>query len=254
MRQGRGGREGITMTWLPRIASIAFIVALPIFLVTSNIRIYAGEAWFYERGFRAHDADQATGLPLAEVDRAGAEIRAYFENDARFLAITVQDDEGPGPLFSEREVLHMADVKDVMRFMFRLHEISLIVVLGLVAGRFLWASEAPLRTLARDTLAGLGVGLVAVALVGALAVAGFDSAWNQFHELVFSNDFWRLDPDTDRLIQMFPEEYWQDSVLLIAAAIAVQGVILAALAGAYLFITRAEVRPPAVQPPAANPG
>jgi len=89
-------------------------------------------------------------------------------------------------------------------------------------------------------------------LVGVLAIAGFDSAWNQFHELVFSNDFWRLDPDTDRLIQMFPEAYWQESVFIIAAAIAIQGAFIAALVAVYLFVTRAESRPRASQVPAVN--
>jgi integral membrane protein (TIGR01906 family) len=226
------------MPIVPRLASIAFIIALPVFLVTSNIRFFAGEAWFYEQGFRRHDADQATGLPFAELDRAAQEIRDYFEDDARFLAITVGRSGEPEPLFSEEEVLHMADVKDVMRVLFRVNEVALVIVLGIVAMRFLWASERPLEALAWDALKGLGAGLAVVAVIGVLAIAGFDSAWNQFHELIFRNDFWQLDPDTDRLIQMFPETYWQESVLLIAALVVGQGAVVAGLAGGYLYAKR----------------
>ena len=226
------------MAYLPRLASVAFILALPVFLVTGTIRLYAGEAWFYERGFRAHDADESTGLPLSDLDRAGGEIRDYFENDARFLAIAVGGSNAAEPLFTEEEVLHMADVKDVMRVLFRVNEIALAIVLGTVALRFLWAGEAPFRTLAWDSLKGLAVGLAVVVAVAALAAVGFDAAWEQFHELLFRNDFWQLDPDSDRLIQMFPEAYWQESVAIIAVMIVVQGLAIAGLAGGYLFATR----------------
>lgn len=226
------------MALLPRLASIAFAVALPVFLVTSNIRFFAGEAWFYERGFRAHDADEATGLPIAELDRAAAELRNYFENDSGFLAITVGPPGDTESLFSEREVRHMADVKDVMRILFRVNEVSLAIVLCAVAARFLWAREASLRLLAADALRGLAGGLAVTGAVGALAVAGFDSAWSQFHELLFRNDFWQLDPDTDRLIQMFPEAYWQESVLFLAVLTAVEGLLIAGLAAGYLWRTR----------------
>jgi uncharacterized membrane protein len=34
---------------------------------------------------------------------------------------------------------------------------------------------------------------------------------------VFTNDFWQLDPDTDRLIQMFPEEFWAEATFIVGA-------------------------------------
>ena len=65
------------MGWvlLSRIAAVAFVIALPVFLVTTNVRYLAGEQRFYERGFRVHDADLTTGLPLSELDRAAGEIQ-----------------------------------------------------------------------------------------------------------------------------------------------------------------------------------
>lgn len=228
------------MNVLPRAASVLFIVTLPVFLITANIRFFAGEAWFYERGFREHHVDRTTGLSFSELDQAAAEIREYFVNDGRYLAISVASEDGvQEPLYNEEEVLHMADVKGVMRVLFRVNEVAFAVVLATVAGRFLWAREGDLRRLSRDTLYGLAAGAVVAGLVGVLAITGFDSAWNQFHEIVFTNDFWQLDPATDRLIQMFPEPYWQESVLLIAVMVATEGLALALLAGGYLWFTRA---------------
>ncbi len=227
-----------TMNLLPRAASVLFIVALPVFLITANIRFFAGEAWFYEHGFREHSVTETTGLSLPELDRSAGEIRDYFVNDARYLAVTVNEDGVPTPLYSEKEVLHMADVKRVMRVLFRVNEISLAIVLMTVAGRFLWAREGDLRRLARETLYGLALGAVFAGAIGVLALTGFDAAWTQFHEIVFTNDFWKLNPDTDRLIQMFPEEYWQESVIMLAVMVVTEGAALAIVAGGYLWFTR----------------
>ncbi|MEZ4493629.1 MAG: TIGR01906 family membrane protein [Dehalococcoidia bacterium] len=234
------------MNLVPRAASVLFIVALPVFLISANIRFFAGEAWFYERGFREHDAVASTGLSLSELDRSAGEIRDYFVNDARYLNITVVEDGVAVPLYNEQEVLHMADVKRVMQVLFRLNEVALAIVLATVAGRFLWAREGDLRRLARDTLYGLALGALAAGAIGILAIVGFDSAWDRFHEIVFTNDFWQLNPATDRLIQMFPESYWQESVVMIAVMVVTEGAGLAVLAGGYLWFTRtpgpAEVR------------
>src|SRR5690606_13261480 len=135
----------------PGLATAAFVLALPVFLVTTNIRFFAGEAWFYERGVREYDAVETTGVPLSERDRAAGEIRDYFENDAQTLAISVNVDGRQEPLFSEREILHMEDVKVLIRAMFRVHEVALAIVLTTIAARFLWSRESNLRRLAWES-------------------------------------------------------------------------------------------------------
>jgi integral membrane protein (TIGR01906 family) len=240
-----------TMNLLSRAASVLFIIALPVFLITANIRFFAGEAWFYEHGFRAYDVTATTGLTLPELDRSASEIRDYFVNDARYLAITVDEDGVQTPLYSEKEVLHMADVKRVMRVLFRVNEISLAIVLMTVAGRFLWAREGDLRRLARETLYGLALGAVFAGFIGVLALTGFNAAWDRFHEIVFTNDYWKLNPATDRLIQMFPEEYWQASVIMLAVMVVTEGAALALVAGGYLWFTRE--REPAAEASTAVP-
>lgn len=217
-----------------RIASILFVLALPVFLVTTNVRIAAGEVRLYERGFREYNAAEATGVPLRELDRAAAEIIAYFENDADVLRIVVDRGGEEIALFNQRETEHMRDVKDVMRILFRVHEVTLALLLAYVAGRFLWASESPARTLARESLAGVGVGLLVVGAIGAFAVTGFDAAWTTFHEVLFRNDLWRLNPDTDRLIQMFPEAFWQETTYLIGIVTLAQAALIVIAAIAFL--------------------
>src|SRR5688572_2018954 len=105
-----------TRSRLPaRLATALFVIALPVFLVTTNVRVLASEVRFYEEGFRRHDADVATGIEMAELDRAARKIAEYFSNDASTLRIVVIEDGEETALFDTRETQHMEDVKVLMQ-------------------------------------------------------------------------------------------------------------------------------------------
>ncbi|MGH2610280.1 MAG: DUF1461 domain-containing protein, partial [Tepidiformaceae bacterium] len=141
------------------------MLALPTALITSNVRFLAGEARLYDYGFRTYNADEVTGLPMRELNRAGREIIDYFENDEETLRIVVNDGGEEVALFNARETEHMEDVKSLMRFVFRLNEVAIAYVLTYVTALFVW-SRQPVRALARQALAGLGAGFAVIAGVG----------------------------------------------------------------------------------------
>lgn len=224
------------------LAAAAYVLALPLLIVTAPVRWLASDIAVYERGFRAYDAETRTGLPLAELDRAGRDIIDYFENDARDLRIVVTVNGVEEPLYNDRETAHMRDVKRLMRALYRVNEIALVVVLGYIALAVLWSRERSVRGLATLSLAGLAAGGLVVGVIAAFALTGFDQAWTAFHEVAFRNDLWRLDPDTDRLIQMFPEAFWQETTYLAGGLMAVEALAVLALCAGYLARTRGEVR------------
>lgn len=221
-----------------RVATALFVVLLPVLLVTSNIRYLLGDVAFYKYGFREYDAEQVTDVPLYELDRAAAEMVDYFENDTEELRIVVSERDREVALFNEQEVAHMKDVKSLVQLMFRVNEVALAYVMLYIGAVILWAREKSIRSLAVEALMGIGVGIAALIGVGVFAVTGFDAFWTRFHEIAFSNDLWLLDPDTDRLIQMFPEPFWQQAVYILGGMTLVEAVAITFLALGYLVFTR----------------
>ena len=67
-----------------RVAAVVFVVALPVLFITTNVRIFASEIWFYERGMRDHGAEAATGIRQSELDRAALE-RDHFNFNTHLL-------------------------------------------------------------------------------------------------------------------------------------------------------------------------
>jgi integral membrane protein (TIGR01906 family) len=218
-----------------RIATALFVLAVPVFLITANVRFVAGDSSFYKEGFRSHHVDRTTRLDFAQLDAAADDIVRYFEDDRENLNIQVTVDGREQPLYSTEEVAHMRDVKDLMTLVFRLNETSLGVLIAYVGAVVLWTRERAPRQLAKYTLLGVAVGFLVVVVVGAFAVAGFDEAWTTFHEIAFRNDLWRLDPDRDRLIQMFPEPFWEQMTYLVGAMTLFEVLCVVAVSAGYLY-------------------
>ena len=219
---------------LRRLATVLFVLSIPLLLITSNVRWAANEPRLYEYSFDHYDVEARTGISRNELDFAARDLIRYFNDDRPTIQTLVTQDGRAVPLYNERETSHLHDVKNLFRTVFRVQEASLAVAMVYVVGVFVWGREAPLRFLAR-TVAGasaLTLALLGLAAVGALM--DFDDLWARFHLLAFTNDLWQLNPETDRLIQMFPEDFWFDATLLVAAMTAVEALALLAASTAYL--------------------
>jgi len=228
----------LRMKVVSRLAAACFILAIPVFLITTNVRLLASNVGFYRHGFREYNAAAATGISLPQLDRAGQDIVNYFEDDATALHILVTRNGQEVALFNTREINHMKDVKSLVDLVYRLNEISLVVIISYIAAVFLWAREKPIRALAYQALGGVGLGFAVVAGIGAFALTGFNAAWTRFHEIVFRNNLWELNPATDHLIQMFPEKFWEESTTIVAGLTFAEVTVIIALSLGYLIHTR----------------
>jgi len=226
------------MNTFSRLATVLFALAVPVFLVTSTVRWVAQDSWFYKQGFRTYEVTETTGLTLAQLDAIADDMVLYFEDDRTNLNIQVTVDGEDTALFTPQETEHMRDVKNLMTALFRVNEVSLAILLAYIGGVVLWTRERSPRQLAKSALAGVGVAFAVVAVLGVFALTGFDAAWTKFHEIAFRNDLWQLDPDTDHLIQLFPEPFWEDMTFLVGALILIQVLAVTVAAASYLWATR----------------
>jgi integral membrane protein (TIGR01906 family) len=219
-------------------ATLLFILCIPVALVTTNIRFMANEPRVYRYAIDEFDAVATTGIERAELIRAGAEIRDYFNNDQDTLLIEVSEDGRETSLFNARETVHMQDVKDRFQLANRVQEFSTMYVLVYIVVVVLWAREITPRELAVRVAGGSVLCLLALGVVGAVGMSGFDQSWEDFHRLIFSNDFWLLNPATDHLIQIFPPDFWESIVFFVGMMVVAEADLLLLGAGLYLGASR----------------
>jgi integral membrane protein (TIGR01906 family) len=226
------------------LATLLFLIALPVAFVTTNIRLAVNSAALYDYGFDKYDVELVTGIDRRELDDAAADLRSYFNDDRAVISTLVTDASGQEtPLYTPREVSHLRDVKRLFQWTFRTQELTVAYAIAYVVCVVIWARELSLRALARSVMTSVLIGAGVVGGIGVFALTGFEDAWTEFHQIVFTNDFWLLDPTADRLIQMFPEGFWFDATLLIGLMTLAEAAVLFVSSAAYLFFARTRERP-----------
>lgn len=224
---------GSRIAWRVAAAGAAalFMLALPVAIITTNVRLLFGARPLYLYAVESYDAPAVTGIPQSELVRGVDDLRAYLFDDRERLSLQVTNARGQQePLFNEREVLHMRDVKNLLRGFFTAQAIALAVIAVYAVPRLILQRRAGLNHLLRLTwYAMLGFLAFGVAF-GVAAAIDFDALFTQFHLISFSNDLWLLDPRTDHLLQLFPDPFWHLASSLLIGGILAQVLIIAAVA------------------------
>jgi integral membrane protein (TIGR01906 family) len=131
-------------------------------------------------------------------------------------------------VLNERERSHMRDVRSVFMGFFLLALVA-VVAAGLIAARRRGAAEfARSWRAARTGALVLAVGLVAA---GGVALVAFDVLFSVFHQVLFAGGSYTFDPTTERLVQLFPFRFWQESAIAVGIVAVVLGLVVAFFAG-----------------------
>ena len=215
------------------------IIAVPVFLITSNVRIVIYSDRLYNYGFDKYGISEVTGIERPHLMRVAGEIKDYFSDDTSFLESPVVMGGVERQLFNGREVLHMADVKGLVRGVLLLQKLSLSVILGVCGGglMLLGPRRGP-PFVARGVLWGCLATVAVILFAGLGSLANFESLFILFHQVSFSNNLWLLDPRTDYLLMMFPEGFFLDATLFIAELSLAQAVLAGTAAGGYVWWRR----------------
>lgn len=213
-----------------RIAVIAMLaISLPLFFISLNVRVLTNSQTFYEWGFGANNVERRTGLDDAALTSAASQIIDYFGNKEEFLDLRVNFEGREIEIFNDREITHMADVKDVMNVMFNAVWVTGAMVVIVVAGGFFLLGRGFLPMLRSGIMWSTIAGLSVAALFGLATLIDFNTTFRLFHEVVFRNDFWKLNPSQSLLLRLFPQGFWFAATLILVVLTAVQlGVVYGA--------------------------
>jgi integral membrane protein (TIGR01906 family) len=117
------------------------------------------------------------------------------------------------PLYNQRELKHMLDVKILVGQMITSWYAALVlfVLIGVISVRKGWMEEfyQGLSTGAYLTIGIIGTILLAVA-------TNFNSLFTAFHKVFFEGETWIFEY-SDTLIRLFPIRFWQDAFIFVGS-------------------------------------
>ncbi len=207
-------------------SAISWLVTLlvPLALVGLGVRLMLTSAYLsFEYNRPDFPADQF-GFTTQDRERWGLSGVDYLLNNAGVSYLGNLTFPDGSPLFNERELSHMHDVKIVAQGFLRIWyaALSILLLVGIWAWRAQWFANYR-RGLRRGGWLTLALALV-VGLVGTVGASGsgdvFWQFFTDFHGLFFQGQSW-LFPDSDTLIRLYPLKFWEDTVLYIGVIAAI---------------------------------
>ena len=181
----------------------------------------------YNRHQRALDVYEDVGVSMAQLQDVQHYVARYLNGEGTLAQINrevtmfgiVQ------PIFNEREMAHMRDVGALFVWLRRL--------IWVVIGLFLLLNALGRRLSSWDDELAPWMGLGGLVLWGLVALCvgigcgfNFDALFLRFHELMFSNDLWLLDPRTDAMIRMYPAPFFERMARDIAGNVAAWALVV----------------------------
>ncbi len=211
------------MKLLARIGMLSVTIAIPIFLLMTSIRILLVPYLYldYEYNSPGFPAD-SYGFTLQERLHWSKISMDYLLNDEEISWLANQKLADGTPLYIDRELSHMVDVKNLIRLMFLVWWVLLaaLVVIGLLSW---WWKGLRLYFKALSSGGWLTIGLILAILI--FVALSFNTLFTDFHRIFFSGDSW-LFLYSDTLIRLFPIKFWQDAFIWMGVFTIVFGLLV----------------------------
>ncbi len=223
--------------WSAVCASAASVMLIVAVLIMS-IEMFALNPTFFTSEYSKLNTAQDIGIGEQDLTAVTNKLINYIADVDKDLNIQAQIGGDMQEVFGDREKDHMVDVKALYLSARNVRTVFFIGAAVLVVATFLIRKKQAWKTLCKSFLYVSGVFVLIVGALGLYAAVDFTSFWISFHHLFFTNDLWLLDPRTDVLIMMVPEQFFSDLVARIIIRFISIFVVLNAAAAAGLIIIK----------------
>ena len=194
---------------LTTITSLIFILII----ISGSLNFIVRSSLIYDYNISTYSIEKRTSLSLEKIKEINLGIRTYFFNEKELLDIDI---------FSNKEILHMKDVKSVMNFIFDISKILSIVFCILTFVLYSYFRVYIYKLIFYS----LSLFLSILVFLGTSFLLFFQELFIIFHEIAFNNDLWILNPNEDYLLMMYPEDFFRDVAILILVTSFILNVIV----------------------------
>ena len=175
-------------------------------LLFLSIRFLGLETYFFQWFYTQNNTAANLGMSYADLMSATEQLLKYMLDQASTIQSEVVVYGQNTLMFNQREIDHMVDVLYLIRAM------RMVMVFSLsIAAIVYWTqrTQQEFKASLKQTYSiALGVLGGLMGAIGVFAWFDFQTFWIFFHQLLFTNDLWLLDPRTDRLINMVPLNFF----------------------------------------------
>lgn len=190
---------------------------------------------FYEKTFKKYNVTQDAQMQMSDAVALINYLTGYLKGNKTSLEDYRTVVNGEERLFySQRELLHMQDVKVLFLQGLAVRRICTGIVTVLILLMLLLRTRFIL-TLAKTILTTFLSLLACTGILTAVIASNFSRAFTAFHKIFFNNDLWLLNPEEDWIIRLLPEGFFLDMIIVIGIVFVISLLAVSALCGGLLL-------------------
>ena len=208
------------------IAAAVFILCIPFFLLTSNIRWVANDLQLYQDGFRKYDVSQDTGFSDEELTDISRGLIEYFNSGA--ISDTMD-------IFDEEEIAHLRDVRDLIQLCYIIQWSTLGYIVVFIAAGFLYKRKRFFQLFNKVIALSSTVSIIGISSLGIATLVNFTWLFIAFHHVFFTGDSWVL---SGYLPHIYTEGFFSDAAIIIAVATILEALLIGVIAGFFILRRR----------------
>lgn len=203
------------MRTVEKVNALALGLIIWIVLVLSALQLTAFNLDFYKEQYAHRDTAEMIGVSDNDLLAVTQVLLDYTSGIREDMNVSVVIDGVEQPYYNQREIDHMVDVRVLYLNVIQIRNILALFAVFNLSALFIYKRKLIVKEL-QFGLTWVSIALGSLLLIiGSFAVIDFDTFWTAFHKVFFSNDLWLLDPNTDRLINMVPEGFFIDLIVMI---------------------------------------
>ncbi len=210
------------MTVIKKVFSALVTLSIPIIISVLSILVLLSPIFTNLEYRRPGFLDDSYGFTTAERLDFGNQTRRYLISNNTLEDLQQLVFENGDPIYIERELSHLEDVKIVLQGVLKVfYGAAAVYVLGGLIARSRGWQNIYLKAifLGGKITAGLLVMILFLTLIS------FQALFTNFHLLFFEGDSW-LFFYSDTLIRLFPVQFWQDIFLVFGILTLAGGILL----------------------------
>ena len=186
---------------LTTATSLIFILII----ISGSANFFLKTSFIYDYNINTYSIEERTGLTSNKIKEINMEVKNYSFSNDELLDVDI---------YSQKEILHMKDVKFVIISIINIAQILIIIF----CATSLYLVVYHKTHLDKIVLHSLFWFISLLIILGASFILFFEQVFLIFHKIVFRNDLWMLNPNQDYLLMMYPEDFFRDVAILILAS------------------------------------
>lgn len=182
---------------MKKIFAILLIISISLSFLVLSIENNTYNKKYYLNSYEKYGVKEITGKSMVKLEEITDKLILYLKAKG--------GEELLSPYFNQREILHMEDVRELFDFARIIKYIGIIISFCII---LFFLKQRQYKFLQKTITFGLFSNHIVFSLLAILASTNFNKYFTYFHQIFFDNELWLLNPKTDLMIQMLPEEFF----------------------------------------------